>query len=557
MSDHLEQGRYHSAQGAWVDAAQAFALADRESPLGAQDLERWAFAAGLSADHDTMLQVQERLHHTQVADGDELAAAKTAFWIGFRRAPMGETGRAQAWYARAQRLAERAQGEHAVHGFLMLPAIFKQLGTGDFAGAQRMATSACELGERVRDADLLGLARMLHGRACLRLGQLEQGHASFDEALLLATGREVSPVVAGLVYCMVIAACNQVFALDRAREWTTALTLWLDQYPQAFAFAGTCVVHRAELMELGGDWSDSLEAACYAETRLSMKHDPKATADALYQQGEIHRLRGELAPAEEAYTRANQQGREPLPGLALLRMAQGRCDAAASSMRRIVASTSDPLQRARHLPAHVDIMLAVNAIDEAEAAARELAQTAATFDTEALRAMAAQARASVLLAQGSAHAAIEPLRDALLMWRKLDAPCLAARVHALLGSACQKLGDAEAAGMEWQAARAAFTQLGAAPDLAALDALQSREPKPGVNTKTSQPAPPGDTRGLSARELQVLRLLASGKTNRVIAAELFLSEKTVDRHVSNIFGKLDVSSRSAATAYAYEHGLIG
>jgi DNA-binding NarL/FixJ family response regulator len=199
----------------------------------------------------------------------------------------------------------------------------------------------------------------------------------------------------------------------------------------------------------------------------------------------------------------------------------------------------------------------VNAIDEAEAAAGELAQTAATFDTEALRAMAAQARASVLLAQGSAHAAVEPLRDALLIWRKLGAPCLAARVHVLLGRACQKLGDAEAADMEWRAARDAFLQLGAAPDLAALDALQARDPKPEASTKTTQPAPTGDTRGLSARELQVLRLLASGKTNRVIAAELFLSEKTVDRHVSNIFDKLDVSSRSAATAYAYEHGLIG
>jgi ATP/maltotriose-dependent transcriptional regulator MalT len=558
LSDHLEQGRKHSAEGAWADAAQAFALADRASPLGAQDLERWAFAAGLSGDHDTMLQMQERLHQAFVAEGDPLAAARTAFWIGFRRMRGGETGHAQAWFARAQRLLDGAQGEHAMHGFMMLPVIFKHLNTGDFAAAERIAASACALGERVRDADLLGLARMSHGRACIKLGQLEQGVASFDEAMLLAAGGEMSPQVTGIVYCTVIAACQQVFAFDRAREWTAALTLWLEQYPQAVSFAGTCVVHRAELMELGGDWSDSLEAACYAETRLAVKHDPKATADALYQQAEIHRLRGELALAEEVYTRAHQQGREPLPGLALLRMAQGRSDTAASSMRRVVASTSDPLQRARYLPAHVEIMLAVGAIDDAEAAANELLQTALTFDTEALRAMAAQARAAVLLAQGNAHAAIEPLRDALLIWRKLGAPCLAARLHVLLGSACQKLGDAEAADMEWQAARDAFVQLGAAPDIAALDALQSRgSPSSVASSKASQPAPPADSRGLSVRELQVLRLLASGKTNRAIAAELFLSEKTVDRHVSNIFGKLDVSSRAAATAYAYEHGLIG
>jgi ATP/maltotriose-dependent transcriptional regulator MalT len=309
-------------------------------------------------------------------------------------------------------------------------------------------------------------------------------------------------------------------------------------------------VHRAELMELGGDWADALEEACLAEARLDAKVDPKATADALYQQAEIQRLRGELAQAEENYARASRQGRDPLPGLALLRMAQGRSDTAASSMRRIIASTTDALQRARYLPAHVEIMLAVGAMDEAQAAADELGTIAAAFDTEVLRAMATQARAAVLLAQGRAHAAIEPLRDALLVWRKLGAPCLVARLHVLLGLACQQLGDSEAADMEWQAARATFVQLGAAPDLAALDAHQAPV------RPTSKPASTSEAHNLSARELQVLRVVASGKTNRTIAAELFLSEKTVDRHVSNIFVKLNVSSRAAATAYAYENGLV-
>jgi DNA-binding NarL/FixJ family response regulator len=323
--------------------------------------------------------------------------------------------------------------------------------------------------------------------------------------------------------------------------------LWLDEQPQALQFTGTCLVHRAELMELGGAWSDALEEAVRAETRREAK------ADALYQQAEIHRLRGELAQAEDAYARASQQGREPLPGLALLRLAQGRSDAAASSMRRIVAATKEPLQRARYLPAHVEVMLAVGSVEEAEAAASDLAQTAAAFGTEVLHTIAAQARAAVLLARGSAHDAVEPLREALLVWRKLDAPYLAARLHALLARAYAQLGDADAADMAQSAAREGFVELGAAPDLAALDAAGAQ---PTVSARPSAQGREQASHNLSARELQVLRLVASGRTNRTIAAELFLSEKTVDRHVSNIFDKLDVSSRAAATAHAYEHKLV-
>ena len=476
LSEHLEQGRSCYAQCAWADAARELALADREAPLGVEDLERLALAAGLSGDHATLLKAQERLHQKLLDAGDELGAARAAFWIGYRLIPLGEIGRSQAWLARAQRLVDRAPTESDVHGLLLLPVIQKQLRSGDFAAAQRLAVTACEIGERVREPDLVALARILHGRACTRLGQVEQGLASFDEAMLAAARLELSPVATGLVYCNGIAACSQVYALDRAREWTAALTVWLDPRPQTSGFAGTCLVHRAELMELGGDWADSFEEARRAEERFGTIHDPKSAADALYQQAEIHRLRGELVQAEDTYARASRQGREPLPGMALLRMAQGRSDAAATSMRRIVASTTDVLQRARYLPAHVEIMLAVGAVDEADAAASELGTTAATFGTEVLRAMAVQARAAVLLARNSAHAAAPPLRDALFVWQRLGAPYLAARVHVLLGSACRQLGDADAAEMEWCAAREAFVQLGAGPDLAALDAMSNRVP---------------------------------------------------------------------------------
>jgi ATP/maltotriose-dependent transcriptional regulator MalT len=311
-------------------------------------------------------------------------------------------------------------------------------------------------------------------------------------------------------------------------------------------FAGTCLVHRAELMELGGEWSESFEAARSACNRVTFHNDPDLAAHALYQQAEIHRLRGQDAEAETAYTECSKRGREPLPGLALLRVAQGKLEPAANAMRRVVAATSDGLQRTRYLPAHVEVMLAINALDEARAACAELEATAARYGGEVLEAMAKHAHASVALAEGNAQGAIEPLRHALQVWQRIGAPYIAARIHVLLARACAMLGDEEGALRECAFARETFEQLGATPDLAQLDALN--EGKAGAAGKASH--------GLSARELQVLKLVAAGKTNRAIAGELCLSEKTVDRHVSNIFGKLGVPSRAAATAFAYEHGLI-
>lgn len=509
-----------------------------------------AFAAGLSGNDEALLATQERVHHSYLQAGHELAAARTAFWIGYRLIPLGEVGRAQGWLARAQRIVDGVKDECPERGYLLLPAVHRQLAAGNLDEAQALAISACEIGERCREPDLIALARILRGRVITKQGQIERGLALFDDAMLTAVAQELSPVVTGLVYCNVIAACSQVYAFERAREWTAALTRWCDTQPQLVTFAGTCLVHRAELMELGGDWGDAFDEARRAELRLSPVSDPKAAADALYQQAEIHRLRGELVEAEETYTRASRRGREPLPGLALLRVVQGRSETAANSMRRVIASTTDCLQRTRYLPAHVEIMLAVGAVNEARVAADELEQVAATFQTDVLRAMAAQARAAVLLASGSAHATIDLLRSALLVWQKLGAPYLAARLQVLLGRACHELGDTDAADLAWSAAHDVLVQLGAAPDLAALAALRAC-----ANAAPSRPSL-GVASGLSTRELQVLRLVATGKTNRVIASELCLSEKTVDRHVSNIFVKTQVSSRAAATAYAYEHGLV-
>jgi DNA-binding NarL/FixJ family response regulator len=300
-------------------------------------------------------------------------------------------------------------------------------------------------------------------------------------------------------------------------------------------------------MQFSGAWSDAFNEAHRVLTRFGQSR-ADAVGSACYQEGEIHRLRGELADAEHAYRLASESGRDPHPGLALLRVAQNRVDLAAAATRRVMSVTTDPLQRTRFLPAHVEILLAASDIGEARAAAEELGALADRYGMDVLSAMAQHAKGAVALADGDARGAIHALRRAHEVWQRVGAPYLSARIRLLLARAFRALGDEDGAALELDAARKVFVQLGAAPDVRAVDEM--------ATPATTTTAAPFDTHGLSTRELEVLRLVASGKTNKTIAGELFLSEKTVDRHVSNIFSKLNVSSRAAATAWAYRHHLV-
>jgi DNA-binding CsgD family transcriptional regulator len=262
---------------------------------------------------------------------------------------------------------------------------------------------------------------------------------------------------------------------------------------------------------------------------------------AFYRRAEIHRLRGESGAAEAAYRSASRYGGETQPGLALLWLAQGKADAAAAAIRRALAETTDRLARSRLLPSHVEVMLAVKDVVAAREGARELAEIGEVYDAAALHASSAYARGAVHLADGSPEAALPALRHAWQLWRDLDMPYEAARARVLVGMACRALHDDDTAAMEFDAARQVFASLGAVPAATRTTTLL-RERRAG-------------DAGLSAREVEVLRLVAAGKTNQAIAAELFLSERTVERHVSNILTKLDVGSRTAAAAYAFEHGI--
>ena len=533
----LESGRLSHERRAWADAYEQLSRADEETPLGAGDLELLATAAYMLGRDDEYVSVLERAHRAQVEGGDLLAAARSAFWLGLRLTLRGETGGAAGWNGRAQRLVDRAGRDCVEQGYLVLADGFAQALASDWETGLEAARRSAEIAERHGDPDLLALALMDQGHILLRLGRIDGGLRLLDEAMVAVTAGELSPIVTGLVYCTVIDGCHEAYELRRAREWTTALTRWCAAQPEMVSFTGRCLVHRAEILQLNGSWEGALEEARKAAARPGMSR--AGVGDAHYRQGELLRLRGQLADAEEAYRSASGHGREPLPGLALLRLAQGNEDAAAAAMMRAVGEAVEPVDRAALLPAFVEIMLATGDLDEAERACAELEGIAEAYEGGALPASAAHARGSVSLARGDARSALNALRQAERTWQELEAPYESARVRALVGLACRELGDEDTAVLELEAARAAFEELGAGPDAARLAG-----------------SGPSERHGLTERELEVLRLVAAGRSNREIAAALVISEHTVARHVQNIFGKLGVSSRTAAGAFAFEHGLV-
>ena len=532
----LERGREACASRAWQGAYDLLSGVHAQEPLAADDLELVSLAAVMLGRDDDSVAWLERAHHRHLEDGETLRAVRCAAWIVLNLATRGEIGPATGWLGRAQRLVG-PEGECAERGWLLLPGVFQHEAAGDFAGAAAVAEEVVRIGERFGDRDLFALAIQAQGYMLIKGGHVREGLALLDEGMVAVTADELTPVVTGIVYCGVILACQEVYEVRRAREWTRALADWWALQPEMVAFTGRCYVHRAEIMQLDGSWRDALEEARRAGERFVETRNPAAGL-ARYRQGELLRLQGDFAGAEKAYREASEFGWEPQPGLAQLRLAQRRTDAAVSAIRREEATASAPLDRARVLPAFVEIMLAAGDVDSARSACLELEEIAASYESAMLGAIVAHARGAVHLADGEPREALVSLRRAAEAWRALDVPYEIARTRVLVGDACRLVGDEEAARLEHDAARSSFERLGAKPDLARLVASPKSE------------------HGLSRRELEVLRLVAGGKTNREIAALLVISEHTVARHVQNIFAKLGLSSRAAATAFAFEHDLV-
>ncbi|MET9272335.1 response regulator transcription factor [Kribbella sp. NPDC003557] len=511
----------------WPAEYAELTAAGRHAPLPPADLDRLAVAAFVLGRDAEVAAYRERAYEEHLARGDVVAAIRSGFWLGFHLQQHGELARAAGWQARIERLVPEDDPQLA--GLVAMADAALRMNSGDAAAAlplfeQNMGWAT--------EPDAIVLAALGRGNCLTMLGRGAEALKALDEAMVHVTASQVRPEVAGMAYCSVIALCMSLYDIRRAQEWTQALTGWCDQQPGLVPYRGTCLVHRAQILQYRGAWSDAADAAADACRRLPAG----AVGSAWYQLAEVERQRGQYAAAERAYVAAAADGTDVQPGLARLRAAQGRLDVAVAGLERALAEDAFSAARPMLLAARTELAITCGDRETARKSAAELNELARA-DSPYLQALAAYSEGAVRVACGDPKGAIPSLRRAWSLWQRLEMPYQGAQTRLLVAQACRALGDLDAEQMEIDSARAVFERLGATVELAALE--------------------PGRSSGLSPRELEVLRLLATGATNRAVADQLFLSERTVARHVSNIFAKLGVNSRAAATAYAYEHGLVG
>jgi DNA-binding CsgD family transcriptional regulator len=533
---HLGQARDLHAQSRWADACEQFAAADRSKPLHADDLERYAEAAQILGRGDEAIQLLRRAFNSRIAAGERDRAITSAFWLFQALIVNAEFSRASGWAAQVRRSVPDVN-----HGWLLFTQAYFLIASAEFDQAAQLLARAAEDGSRRGETDLLAFATTVWGRALIKAGRLPEGLSRLDEAMVPVAELKTSPRATSMLYCSAIATCHEAREFGRAREWTHALGAWLDSLPRlGGAYFGNCRIYRAYLMCLRGSWQEALEEVAFVCDDLSGDYGQLVAGHAHYRLAEIHRLLGN-PEAEAGYRRAAELGGPTQPGLSLLRLTQGEVDKAVLGIRRALAETPAQLDRLDLLTAAVTIMLAAGDIDSARQATAELAGIAAVYPTAGVQAELAAARGAVALSEGDPAAALPLLRSASRAWREIDVPHAVATVSVLLGLACRAVGDEDAAQLELESARSTFVRLGARPDLQRAEELLRPAEVPGP---------------LSAREIEVLRLVAAGKTNHAIATELFVSERTVHRHVSNIFDKLGVRSRTAAASYAIQHHLV-
>lgn len=523
---------------AWGVAYRLLSQAPQED-LTCSDLDRLAVAAYLIGEDDEAVAAWEQAYRRHAEVGERAEAARCAFWAAFCSMMRGQMAHAGGWLSRGESALGRDL-DCPARGYLLIPAVLGALDSGDAAGAGRLAVQTGEIAARFGDADLAAFSTLGHGQALLALGDEAAGLARLDDVMLAVSSGEVGPIVSGVVYCAVILECMQLFDLARAAEWTAALDEWCRAQPDLVPFRGQCLVHQSQLRQVAGDWPSAVASVADACDRLSDPPHP-ALGLAYYQEGELCRLRGDVDAASDAYRRASRGGYEPMPGFALLQLQRGDAGSAAVSIRRALGEAGQPFQRPGLLAAAVEIQVAACDATAATEAAAELVSIAERSSSPVLGAMAAQATGAALLASGETTDAMVHLRAAGAVWQRLDMPYEAARTAVLVGLGCAGLGDDTSAALEFDNARTTFESLGAGPDLRRVCEL------------TGEPAGSG---ALSARELEVLRLVAEGKTSREIASSLTISQHTVRRHLENTFAKLGVNSRAAAIAHAYQHDLL-
>jgi DNA-binding CsgD family transcriptional regulator len=532
------------ARGEWqraYDAALAVRVDDAAS-IAARDA-LLADALWWLGRLDDCIAHRESAFHTYESIAAQRDAGLCAVWLYEHYCFKAQPAIASGWLQRARR-ALADDTECVEYGALALREAEAAHGQGRLDEAESAARSIVDLARRLRAADLEAEALQTLARVLIEQGHVQDGLAHFDEAMLFAIEGRLGAYSTGKVYCSLIGACEELGDLARAAEWTDATARWAGDHPLAI-FPGICRVHHANALTWRGELALAEQEATRACNELSTVHVPNAAA-AFAEVGDIRRRLGDLDGAEVAFGRAAELCGRDCAGIALLRLAQGRVDAAQRVIEGCLHDAAGrPLARARVLPAHVQVCIAAGALDPANRSADELETIALEFGTPMLRAVALSSRGRVLLARHDADAAASRLRDALASWKALAVPYEVASTSTLLGQALREAGDDEGAQASFATAAALFDQIGAR-----LDARLTRDSLAAGMTRPARPA------GLSEREVEVLQLIAAGMTNKDIAADLVLSEKTVSRHLSNIFTKIGVSSRAAATAFAFDHQLV-
>ena len=538
--DELVQARVDYERGEWAAALDTWSGVQPDS-LGVEDLRRAALSAFLLGRVEGATGYYQRAFRLCTDMGDPGGAVQCAFHIAMILSTSGEPALAGGWTARAEHLLEEMDADARERGYVAFLHMFGHIGAGDWPAAAECAAQTVAAGRRHGDPDLLALGLCASGRIWIYSGRVTEGLALLDEAMARVAAGEVGPEIFGNVYCTAIEGCQEISDFGRVAEWTSALHRWCAAMPGLVTFTGQCSVHRGQVMRVQGAWTEALEEFGRAVDRYRLAHALDAIGLAEGERGDVLRLRGEYDAADAAYQRATEHGHDPQPGLAQLWLARGSRDAAAGAVRRLLAEVSDPVRACRVLPGAVEVLIGVGAVDEARAASLRLDRVAEQIGSSGVQATAATAAAAVEVASGDAAGALPYLRKARQLWARVGSPYDAARVRLLTGRALAALGDPGSARAELEGARATFLELGAAPAAEEVERLLAPATLPA---------------GLTAREAEVLRLVAAGRSNAAIAAELVLSEKTVARHLSTIFTKLGVGSRTAAAAYAFEHDLV-
>jgi class 3 adenylate cyclase len=464
--DPLQAARQAASRLAWHEAHDTYAGINRED-LTAEDLERFADAAWWTGKLDEAINLRERAYAAFASAGKKLEAARLALVLSDDHAGRGAFAVAQGSFANAERLLE-GEPEAGVHAFLALTrGVNRMFAEGNLQEALVDFDRAFEIAQRFGERDTEMLALAAKGRALVKSGEIDQGLALLDEASATAVSGVLGPYTTGLVYCLTISSCQDLADYRRAAEWTEAANRWCDRLDVS-GFPGACRIHRAEIMRLRGDLQEAEKVALAACEEL---HDFERaiTAGGYYEIGEIRRRLGDFPAAEEAYRKANELGSDPQPGLALLRLGEGKLDAAVAAITRSLAETEEPLARLRRLPAQIEIAVAANDLKTARTAADELERLVDSYKIGARRAPALDATvhlasARIKLAEGDAEAAAADLRRTRNHWKEVGAPYETAQARMLLGIAFRRLADEHAATVELEAALGVFERLGASPD---------------------------------------------------------------------------------------------